>query len=116
METEFTFYGDPVLLEDIEKFFISQGLKAKHEVVIRASEPKPGDKRRATSDLIRIFESIERLAIAYLAFLDGKSTKVKLKFKSGDDSVEVIKGDMPDKVSRFVQKHKGGFFEIDLTL
>jgi len=69
MDTHFIFYGDSTLLEEIETFFVSQGLNAKYDVIIRASEPKPDDKHRAKSDMIMIVESVERFALAYLDFL-----------------------------------------------
>lgn len=103
-------------MTEIEEFFVSQGITAKHEVIIRASEPKPEEKRRATSDLIRIPGSIERIAKVLLDFLKPKTFKLRVRVKRSSDSIELIKSEGPERIVQFVQKHEGVLFEVDITL
>ena len=116
MKSELVLYGDPIFIEELEAFLVGEGINAKKEIIIRASEPSSKTRRGATSNLIRIVESFERIAIAYLAFLDAKKVKCKIQIKGGDDSVEIVTGDAPEKLRSYFQKHKGGHFNIEITL
>jgi hypothetical protein len=111
----FIFYGNPTMLEELEKFLIGQGLNAKYNAIVRASEQNPQKGKSASANMLSIIESAERVSIAYLAFLESKNPKFKLKFETGGKSLEVSKGDSPEKILGFVQKTKSRFFEIDFT-
>ncbi len=116
MKTEFVFHGEPNFIEELDTFFISQDLYPREAFIIKAHEPPSKGPKKAQCTFIKIVQSVERIAKAYLAFLETKGTKCKITIQAGDDNIEIVKGDAPDKVEHYLQKHKGGSFDIDITL
>ncbi len=116
MNAQIGFSGDAKLLREIETFFNSHGIKAHAEGIVRASEPKPDDKRRATTDWLTVFAKSADAAKAFFEYLGSKSGEASLRFGTGESIIEITKKDSPQKLEQYFEKQKGFHFDLSIKL
>ena len=136
MNTQIGFSGDSKLLMEIETFFISHGINAQVEHIVRASEPtskkqiyelesrrnrdkpKPEteDKQRATGDWLTVFAKTADAAKAFFEFLGGKTGEARLRIGTGESAVEITKHDSPEKLEKYLAKNEGFHFDLSIKL
>jgi hypothetical protein len=100
-------------LPDIWSFLTGRGITIREDNIVRASEPEPpGEQRKVNRRLPIIGETIETIAKAFFDYLSDRG--VEFEFKSEDETIEVIKQDSPDKIVKFVQRHKDTIISLKI--